>query len=215
MLEGSGLMKQACSGAILAGGLNKRMYGKNKAFISIGGKTILDRLRTAIQDLFEEVLLVTKDSMKHLAWDAKIVTDLLPTRSSLTGIHAALFHISTSHTFITACDTPFLQTALIRALLEELEPKWDVIMPVTAQGNQPLCAIYSKRCIGPIEAQLRQGDPKILNFFPKVRVKAIPEERLRQADPELVSFFNINTPEDLLAAEEMGREISPLAGWPV
>lgn len=187
----------------MSGGLNKRMEGKNKALLSVGGQTILDRLQTAFEGVFHEVLLVTKDPVQYLSWDLKIVTDLLPTRSSLTGIHAALFHVSTPYAFITACDTPFLKTGLIRILLDELKPKWDVIMPVTEQGNQPLCAIYSKRCIEPIEDQLRNGDPKILNFFPKVKVKEIPEERLRQADPELTSFFNINTPEDLKACEKM------------
>jgi molybdopterin-guanine dinucleotide biosynthesis protein A len=96
-----------------------------------------------------------------------------------------------------------LKGGLIRVLLEELEPKWDVVMPVTEEGNQPLCAIYSKRCIQPIEDQLKDGDPKISNLFQKIRVKEVPEERLRQADPDLVSFFNINTPEDLARAEEM------------
>jgi molybdopterin-guanine dinucleotide biosynthesis protein A len=179
------------------------MDGKNKAFLSVGGKTILDRLQTAFQGLFCEVLLVTKDPLEYLSWESRIVTDLLQTRSSLTGIHSALFHISTPHAFITACDTPFLKGGLIRVLLEELEPKWDVVMPVTEEGNQPLCAIYSKRCIQPIEDQLKDGDPKISNFFQKIRVKEVPEERLRQADPDLVSFFNINTPEDLARAEEM------------
>jgi molybdenum cofactor guanylyltransferase len=196
-------MKHACSGVILSGGLNKRMEGKNKALLSVGGQTILDRLQAAFEGLFHEVLLVTKDPLKYLAWDLKIVTDLLPTRSSLTGIHAALFHVSTPHAFITACDTPFLKTGLIRILLDELEPKWDVVMPVTGQGSQPLCAIYSKRCIEPIEDQLRNGDPKILNFFSEIKVKEISEERLRVADPDLASFFNINTPEDLRTVEEI------------
>jgi molybdopterin-guanine dinucleotide biosynthesis protein A len=179
------------------------MGGNNKAFLSVGGQTILDRLRTTLQGLFDELLLVTKDPLEYLSWESRIVTDLLKTRSSLTGIHSALFHVSTSHAFITACDTPFLQTGLVRVLLEEVEPKWDVVMPVTKQGNEPLCAIYSKRCIEAIENQLKSGDPKILNFFPKIRVKEIPEERLRTADPDLVSFFNINTPEDLSTAEGM------------
>ncbi|MBW1859216.1 MAG: molybdenum cofactor guanylyltransferase [Deltaproteobacteria bacterium] len=196
-------MKHACAGVILSGGLNKRMGGKNKALLSLAGQTILDRLQTAFEGLFDEVLLVTKDPLAYLPWDLKIVTDLLPTRSSLTGIHAALFHVSTPYAFITACDTPFLKTGLIRILLDELKPKWDVVMPVTEQGNQPLCAIYSKRCIEPIEDQLRNGDPRILNFFPKIKVKEIPEKRLRQADPELISFFNINKPEDLKACEKM------------
>ncbi|MCK4390514.1 MAG: molybdenum cofactor guanylyltransferase [Desulfobacterales bacterium] len=179
------------------------MGGKNKAFLRIGGETILDRLYKTFQGLFDEVLLVTNDPLEYLSWDLTIVTDLFPIRSSLTGIHAGLFHASAPHGFITACDTPFLKRELITTLLEELEPKWDVVMPVTQEGNQPLCAIYSKRCIKPIERQLQNEDPKILKFFPKVKVKEIPEARLRSADPHLISFFNINTPDDLAASEKM------------
>jgi molybdopterin-guanine dinucleotide biosynthesis protein A len=196
-------VKYSCSGIILSGGLNERMAGKNKAFLSLGGQTILDRLCNSFQGLFDEVLLVTREPLQYLSFDLKIVSDLFPVRSSLTGIHAGLFHASTPHAFIAACDTPFLRPELIQALLDELEPRWDVIMPVTERGNQPLCAIYSKRCIKPIERQLQNGDPKILNFFPKVKVKEIPEAELRSVDPDLISFFNINTPEDLTASEQM------------
>ena len=196
-------MKYPCSGIILAGGLNTRMGGKDKAFLSIGGRTIMDRLYNTFQGLFDEVLLVTNTPLQYLSWDLTIVMDLFPIRSALTGIHAGLFHTSAPHAFISACDTPFLKKEVIRALLEELEPKWDVVIPVTEEGNQPLCAIYSKRCIKPIERQLNTEDAKILRFFPKVKVKEILEAQLRPADPRLVSFFNINTPEDLSASETM------------
>jgi len=196
-------MSYSCSGAILSGGLNTRMGGHNKAFLVVGNERILDRLNNTFQDLFEELLLVTNDPLHYLSWDMMMVSDLLPIRSSLTGIHAALFHASQPHVFVTACDTPFLKTALIRNLLEELEQKWDVIIPVTEEGHQPLCAIYSKRCIKPIEHQLQHEDPKILKFFSKVKVKEVPEEKLRAVDPDLVSFFNINTPEDLAASEKI------------
>jgi len=173
------------------------MGGKNKAFLSIGSQRTLDRLYNTLKGLFDEILLVTNDPLQYLSWDFKIVTDLFSIRSSLSGIHAGLFHASAPHAFITACDMPFLKKELITALLEQLEPKWDVIVPLTEQGHEPLCAIYSKRCIRPIERQLKNEAPKILEFFSKVKVKKMPEAQLRNADPELISFFNINTPEDL------------------
>ena len=113
------------------------MGGKNKAFLSVGNHTIIDRLYNTLQGLFDEVLLVTNDPIQYLSWDFQIVTDLFPIRSAMTGIHAGLFHASSPHVFITACDTPFLKKDLIETLLEELEPKWDVIIPVTQEGNQP------------------------------------------------------------------------------
>jgi molybdopterin-guanine dinucleotide biosynthesis protein A len=196
-------MNCPCSGVILSGGLNTRMGGKSKAFLPVGRERILDRLYRTMGGLFEDILLVTNKPLEYLSWDMMIVTDLIPVRSSLTGIHAGLFHASSSHIFVTACDMPFLKEAVVRTLLDHLEPKWDVIIPVTAKGPQPLCAIYSKRCIRPIEDQLQSEASKIVSFFSKVRVKEVPEDFLRSLDPDLDSFFNINTPKDLEASEKI------------
>lgn len=196
-------MRPPCTGVILSGGLNTRMGGKSKAFLSVGGKQILDRLYRTMKGLFAEVMVVTNAPLEYLSWDVMIVTDLIPVRSSLTGIHAALFHSPTQHIFVTACDMPFLKKELVAALLEELEAKWDVIIPVTNKGPQPLCAIYSKRCIKPIERQLRMHDPKIIHFFSTVRVKEVPEKKMLTVDPKLRSFLNINTPQDLAESEKI------------
>ena len=61
--------------------------------------------------------------------------------------------------------------------------------------------------IEPIERQLKNEDPKIVKFYPKVKVKEVPEAQLRSVDPHLISFHNINTPEDFAASEKilMGR----------
>lgn len=199
-------MNCSCSGVILSGGLNTRMGGKSKAFLSVGRERILDRLYQTMGGLFEELLLVTNEPIEYLSWDMLIVTDLIPVRSALTGIHAGLFHAPSSHIFVTACDMPFLKKAMVNALLDLLEPKWDVIIPVTAKGPQPLCAIYSKRCIKPIEDQLQGQASKIVSFFSKVRVQEVPEDTLRELDPDLDSFFNINTPGDLTASEKILEE---------
>jgi molybdopterin-guanine dinucleotide biosynthesis protein A len=117
------MIRYPCSGVILSGGLNTRMGGQNKAFRSVGDRSILDRLARTFEGLFEQVVLVTNAPLEYLSWVLMIVTDLFPLRSSLTGIHAGLFHASAPHVFVTACDTPFLKKELITTLLDELEPK--------------------------------------------------------------------------------------------
>jgi molybdopterin-guanine dinucleotide biosynthesis protein A len=202
-LPGNLFMTCRCSGVILSGGLNTRMGGQSKAFLSVGGTRILDRLHQTMDSLFEDILLVTNAPLEYLSWDMMIVTDIISVRSSLTGIHAGLFHAPSDHVFVTACDMPFLKAVVVKALLGELEPKWDVIIPVTAEGYQPLCAVYSKRCIKPIEAHLASHHAKITDFFSTVRVKAVSEETIRTIDPDLNAFFNINTPEELATANRM------------
>lgn len=196
-------MKKNCTGVILAGGQNNRFSGINKAFERVGEKRIIDRILSVIKELFNEVILVTNDPLQYLDWNLTIVTDLFPIRSSLTGIHAGLFYTNTPYAFFMACDTPFVKKELLETILENIEPHFDVIIPITSKGFEPLCSIYSKQCLSPIEQQLIRQQLKIQRFFRKVQVKKIHEKILREKDPNLVSFFNINTPDDLITAEHI------------
>ena len=191
------MKKIACAGIILAGGLNRRLEGQNKALLPVGDQPILDRLVTLFRQFFNQIIVVTNHPLAYVSYDVTIVTDLLTIRSSLTGIQAGLFHAQAPYAFVCACDMPFIKKELIEILMKAIEPRWDVIAPVTREGYQPLCAIYSKRCLQPIEEQLKKQELKISRLFAKVKVKSIAEEKLRQVDSELVSFFNINTPDDL------------------
>ncbi|MBI4763703.1 MAG: molybdenum cofactor guanylyltransferase [Deltaproteobacteria bacterium] len=196
-------MKYPYTGIILAGGMNRRMDGRNKALLSLGEQPIVGRLIELFQDLFEQVILVTNQPLEFVAWECMIVSDLLPVRSSLTGIHAGLFYTRNSHAFIAACDMPFLKKEMVQLLLNNLEPNRDVIVPVTREGYQPLCAVYSKRCLKAIERQTSNGNMKISKLYAKLKVKEIAEESLRQVDPDLISFFNINTEEDWTLFQKM------------
>lgn len=198
-----------CSGIILAGGLSSRFGGRNKALIEWNGRTLLDYIRQAFGDLFQEIILVTNSPERFAAWDMTLVTDLFAERSSLTGIHAGLFYAKYPLAFVTACDTPLLQPALIRMLLETAHDDTDVVIPQTENGLEPLCAAYSQRCLQPISHRLRQNDFRIRSFFRQVRVRHVPEGHLRQCDPDLRSFYNINTSDDLELAR---RRFPPLNG---
>jgi molybdopterin-guanine dinucleotide biosynthesis protein A len=194
-------MRQPCSGVILAGGLSTRYGGENKAFLRVGGMRILDRLFAVYGELFDEIILVTNNPGEFLEWDALIVTDVFPVRSSLTGIHAGLFYARHPFAFFSACDTPFLKKELVETVLDSLEPGIDLVIPQTSAGLEPLCAAYSQRCLKAAEEHILQNKFKIQMALSGKRIKKIPEDVLRQKDPELRSFFNVNSPEDLARAE--------------
>jgi molybdopterin-guanine dinucleotide biosynthesis protein A len=199
-----------CTGVILAGGLNRRFAGKEKAFLRFGETCILDRIYAVFQGLFKEILLITNTPLNYTMWDAVIASDILPVRSSLTGIHTGLFYSTNDYTFVCAGDTPFLRKETIQILMNEIDPKWDVILPETADGVEPLCAVYSKRMLATVEHQIKNNRFKILQSFRKRHVKKIPEAVFREKDPELRSFFNINTPEDLSRALDIEKANGPL-----
>jgi molybdopterin-guanine dinucleotide biosynthesis protein A len=195
--------KIPCSGVILSGGLAARYDGTEKALLRVGGARILDRIYEIYRELFDEIILVTNSPEKFLEWDLLIVSDLFQIRSSLTGIHAGLFYMTNPYAFISACDTPFLKREMVETVIGKIGAQIDIVMPETSAGFEPLCAVYSKRCLEPAQNHLEQKKLKITKTFRKSRIKTISEKVLCEIDPDLRSFFNINTPEDLKRAEEM------------
>lgn len=207
-------MRQPCSGVILAGGLSTRYGGENKAFLRVGGMRILDRLFAVYTELFDEIILVVNNPREFLDWDALIVTDIFPMRSSLTGIHAGLFYARHPFAFFSACDAPFLKKEVVETVLDSLEPAIDLVIPQTAAGLEPLCAAYSQRCLKAAEEHILQNKFKIQMALSGKRIKKIPEDVLRQKDPELLTFFNVNSPEDLARAEQLAKSaLKAEAAW--
>ena len=92
-------------------------------------------------------------------------------------------------------------------LLSAMDPRWDVVIPETSAGLEPLCAVYSKQMLPTIENNLKGNRFKIRQSFRKGRVKKFKASVLREQDPELVSFFNVNTPEDLERAVQIEKTI--------
>jgi len=195
-------MQTTCAGIILSGGLNSRMGGRNKALLDLGGRSFLDRILTAIDGCFKELLLVTRQPELYRNQPVRIVEDIFKLRTPLTGIHSGLVNMTADYGFVTSCDTPLLKTDLVRMLVREIDVDVDIVAPASGSYFQPLCAVYSKRCIPFIEDRLGRGDVKTDSMYETLKVKRIPYAQLQVVDPKLDSFFNINTPEDLKFANQ-------------
>jgi molybdopterin-guanine dinucleotide biosynthesis protein A len=189
------------TGIILAGGKNLRM-GQNKAFLKVHGQRIIDRTKSIFVDLFDEVLLVTNSPLDYLDLDLRIVTDLYQERGALGGAFTGLFHATHPYAFVAACDMPFLNKALISHLIS-LSPGFDIVIPKTEDGWQPLHAIYSQRCLPFMEELLLAGNLKIIDFFHKVKKKEVPPAEILPFDPQSLSFLNLNSPEDMARVQEL------------
>jgi len=188
------------TGIILSGGKSARM-GKNKAFIEIEGTPIVDRIHGLFKNLFKEIIIVTNQKELFTNVDAKIYIDIFPNRGVLGGLYTGLFFSSFEHSFCVACDMPFLKRSVIEFLISK-RSNFDVVVPMTKDGLEPLHAIYSKRCLEPIRRLLEQGRSKVIDLYAMVKVKTIEEHEFFGMDPKKESFINVNTPEDLLSIKK-------------
>jgi molybdopterin-guanine dinucleotide biosynthesis protein A len=103
-----------------------------------------------------------------------------------------------------AVDMPFVSPELLRFLLAAAEPT-DAIVTIARTGSrrQPLCAVYRREFASTAEQALKAGQYKIDATFASVAVRVIEEPELAAAGFLEQSFFNINTPRDRLAADEL------------
>jgi molybdopterin-guanine dinucleotide biosynthesis protein A len=187
------------SAVILAGGKSTRM-GRNKALLDFGGEPLIGRLRGILKKAFDEVLISANESGIYQFLGVPVVPDVFIEAGSLAGIHAGLLRSQAQSCFFVACDMPFVNIELVR-FLHGFTNDYDVVIPQSRLDNdsrtglEPLHAFYSRNCIPHVEEQLHCGDPKIIDFFPRVKVREVTVDEMRQLDPEGLSYFNINTQE--------------------
>ena len=191
------------TGVIQAGGKSTRMGGAPKALMELGGFRIVERVVAAIEPIVDDVLVVTNTPDLYAFLGLPMVTDVFLDHGSLGGIYSGLKAASGDAAFTVACDMPFLEPEVVRLVVARAGEA-DVVIPRTGDQLETLHASYAKACLPHIEGRLRSGRLKIVGFFDAVRVLEIPEAAVRSlADPSMV-FMNVNTPDELQRARELG-----------
>ena len=201
-------MKQI-SIAIMAGGQSRRM-GRNKAFVPLKGKLLIEHVLTRVQALEPaQILIVANDRDAYTRFGIPVYRDVLPGKGALGGIYSALHYSTQSWVLVVACDMPFLNTALLEHLCEiglQSASSCDAVVPIYHERPQGMHAVYSRACLEPIRKNLDAGQLRIISFYDQVRVRYVRPDELSQFDPEGLSFRNINTPEDLTAAQQLVQD---------
>ena len=195
---------------ILAGGRSSRL-GREKLAEVIAGKSLIERAISSLSSLSQEILIVisqkqARSSLSLYTYpEAKTMVDLYPGKGSLIGIFTGLVHSANFLNLVVACDMPFLNLDLLRYMVN-ISPGFDVVIPRIGDQMEPLHAVYSRKCIEPMEKQIKQGNLKITGFFDSLKVKYVGKEELDRFDPERLSFFNINTEADLKKARVLAAQ---------
>ena len=187
------MIPTACG--ILAGGASRRMGGRNKALLPFRGKPLLRHQLDLLAPLFSEILISANTADPYSPFGRRVVPDLFAEPCSLSGIHALLKASTAPRVFVVACDLPFLNPALIRKLLS-IPGDFDVIVPESNEGLEPLHAIYSRTCIPAIEKSAAERGWKVSGFYDGLWVDTVPVDDAEWLVDGRSPFLNANTPED-------------------
>lgn len=194
-------------GIILAGGLARRMGGGDKCLLPLAGKTLLQRTIDRAQPQVSQLLLnANGSSLRFARTRLPVVADANPNNlGPLAGVHAGFtwMQINTpKHEWLMsfASDTPFFPTTIVDELLAAaLKSNKTIVVATSKLRVHPVFSLWHVSVASKISAQLITGEAPRLQDWMKAQEALEVDFKADAYDP----FFNINTPQDLYAAEPM------------
>ncbi|WP_176706701.1 molybdenum cofactor guanylyltransferase [Paenibacillus hemerocallicola] len=194
-------------GVILAGGENRRMGGKPKALLPIGGEKLIQRQIRLLTPICSEIVVVTNEPGLYVpvvGRSARIITDLDPGKGPLGGMHAAFSLDGDAYTWVVGCDMPFLSSAAADLMLDKaVDMKLDAVVPRLDSRLHPLHAVYRSTCAKAVAELLASETYRVTELLGKIRWEPMPEAEFASKGIDTRFAVNTNTPEEWAAALRM------------
>ena len=162
-------MKRRVTGALLVGGLSRRM-GTDKTDLCWNGRplhcVLLGRLSRAFDS---RPMLVCRGNQDLEVDDAVVVRDLHSGLGVMGGLHAALTHAQTDWVFLAGCDMPGLSRALLTAMASHPCTAVDALVPRAAGRLQPLHALYHRDALPSLKTTITNQKLALRGWLETIR----------------------------------------------
>lgn len=180
---------------IMLGGKSTRM-GQDKALVTLGGKTLLERAVECWQGYGGGLQLsVGSPERSGLAPEGvTAVADVYAECGPLGGLHAGLLVCQTTLLLLAAVDCPFLGEKQADPLVEAIGQADACVYTIDGRP-QPLFGLYRVDCVNLAEEMLNRGENRMNGLLKQLNTVYIPA---KQEAP----FRNLNTPEELAEARK-------------
>ncbi len=183
------------------------MEGRDKALLTIAGKTLLRHVIETVEPQVGSLVLNTNGDPKQYAkFGIPIAGDVVegfagPLAGVLTGLEWARDNVPGCRWVASfACDAPLIPADLVSCLLAATDDEGaDMACARSTGRDHPVFGLWPIRLAGELRhAVVEEGLRKVDSWTGRYRL-ARAEFATSPVDP----FFNINRPEDLLAAEDL------------
>jgi molybdopterin-guanine dinucleotide biosynthesis protein A len=192
------------SAVVLVGGQAIRANGQEKYFFTYQGRTFIERLVDSLKEVVDEIILVARNPEQCRRFEGvegvRCITDIRTGLGPIGGLHAGSVAARGDLIFVSACDMPCINPAVISYLFKRID-SYDAAIPVwNPDMLEPLHAVYRKTAL---VTYLESHDSLSLRaMIMNLSALYVPVDEIKKIDPHLLTFTNINKLEDL---ERMNR----------
>lgn len=186
--------------------------GQDKALLTIGGVTMLQRtLTTLLAAVGQELLVIaapSQDLDAVVTPRVQIVRDAAPYQGPLLALAHGLELVRERHgdvaCFVAATDLVALHPSVVRRVLDLLGGAGAAV-PLIGKHPQPLAAAYASRIAPQVRAAVEAGERSLRGLLSTLDVRWIQaqdllaDEAVMMHDPKLRSFDDADTPSQLPA----------------
>jgi len=179
---------------VLAGGRSSRM-GSDKALLPIAGLNLLQIAVAKAREVSPRTVIV--GCRERYAQYGETIEDIIPGCGPLSGIHAALSTTRCELNLILSVDMPLMPADFLRWLTQTAASGDELAIVPEAHGRtQPLCSVFRRAAIAPVENEFETGEYKVDRLFSILPTRLVAEIDWQAAGflPDI--FRNVNTPDE-------------------
>jgi len=185
------MMKDAIA-VIMAGGKSSRMQ-QDKALLPFGNASTLAEFQyVRLGQLFSKVYLSAKSN--KFDFNVDIIEDNYETSSPLVALISVFETLEVNEVFVLSVDSPFVSEEVITKLYAQRNDDADIIIAESAQGLEPLCAIYRRSFLVSAYGALAKNNHRLQSLFESVTVLSV---KMNSEE----AFLNLNYPSEYEAAK--------------
>lgn len=192
ILVNQGVMESKIHGLILTGGYSKRM-GQDKALISDGNQTALEKIYNLLRHSLEEVFVSVRADQKveEKRAEFNLIIDQNQYSGPMAGILSAFNSYPNIAWLIVACDMPHLDKETIDQLIQNRNKEKVATLFISPKDGlpEPLCSIYE-----PLFFETVSNDNRLIeNNSPRDTLMRMDTVLIQPKNPK--SLINTNYPE--------------------
>ncbi len=199
------------SGVIIAGGRSTRFGDVDKSVAPLDGVPMIRRVTDQLEPVIDRLVVNCREdqvdpidaALENSPLSPTFAVDPEPDLGPMAGIETGLRAVSTEYTAVVACDMPFVDPDFVEFLFQRAAGHDAAVVRSEDGWYQTTQAVYRAEAMAEAcAAALDAGQSRIVDALFDLDFVEVSEAEVAD-HASLRTFENINTQEELEAAEEL------------